>query len=113
MARLKSVPQRLNQVPQRAAVSSDSWRIGKESSASRGYGYRWRCYRANYLARNPICVMCQCLGRVTAATVVDHKQPHRGDERLFWDENNHQALCKTCHDGAKARIEHAAGQREG
>ncbi|MGN0150610.1 MAG: HNH endonuclease, partial [Clostridia bacterium] len=30
--------------------------------------------------------------------VVDHIVPHRGDERLMWDENNWQALCKPCHD---------------
>lgn len=32
------------------------------------------------------------------ATVVDHIVPHRGDDRLFWDEENWQALCKNCHD---------------
>jgi hypothetical protein len=25
---------------------------------------------------------------------------------LFWDEDNWQALCKKCHDSAKAREEH-------
>lgn len=24
--------------------------------------------------------------------------PHRGDQKLFWDESNWQALCKPCHD---------------
>ena len=32
------------------------------------------------------------------ATVVDHIIPHRGDQKLFWDQNNWQALCKSCHD---------------
>lgn len=32
------------------------------------------------------------------AEVVDHIVPHRGDEKLFWDESNWQALCKRCHD---------------
>lgn len=33
-----------------------------------------------------------------AATVVDHIIPHRGDQKLFWDRSNWQALCKSCHD---------------
>ena len=32
------------------------------------------------------------------AAVVDHIIPHRGDEKMFWDEANWQALCKRCHD---------------
>ena len=32
------------------------------------------------------------------ATVTDHVTPHKGDETLFWDEDNHQSLCETCHD---------------
>ena len=111
MVRLKSLPPRLSGVPERAALSSVSWRSGKESSAARGYGHRWRCYRANYLVKHPLCVMCLANGIPTSASVVDHKQPHKGDEALFWDENNHQALCKTCHDSVKARLEHGAGQR--
>jgi len=111
MARLQGVPQRLGKVPERAAVSSVSWRAGKDSSAARGYGHRWRCYRVDYLRAHPLCVMCLEAGRTAAASIVDHKVPHKGDDALFWDEANHQSLCKTCHDGLKARIEHAAGQR--
>lgn len=111
MARLKSVPQRLQGIPERAAVSSVSWRTGKDGSAARGYGHRWRCHRQTYLQAHPLCVMCLDAGRVVAASVVDHKTPHRGDEALFWDETNHQALCKPCHDSAKARLEHGSGQR--
>lgn len=49
--------------------------------------------------------MCSVLGHVTAATVVDHKIPHKGDESLFFDDDNLQSLCKTCHDSAKQRLE--------
>ena len=35
---------------------------------------------------------------LTPATVVDHVIPHRGDRKLFWDEQNWQPLCKECHD---------------
>ena len=37
-------------------------------------------------------------GRVTVATVVNHKVPHRGDQELFWSEENWEALCKRHHD---------------
>lgn len=45
--------------------------------------------------------MCEKLGRVTPATVVDHIKAHKGSLSLFRDENNWQALCKPCHDSAK------------
>ncbi|HOO52277.1 MAG TPA: HNH endonuclease signature motif containing protein, partial [Alphaproteobacteria bacterium] len=45
-----------------------------------------------------LCVECERKGHVIPATVVDHIIPHRGDETLFWDESNWQALCKKCHD---------------
>ena len=44
--------------------------------------------------------------------VADHKEPHRGDEALFWDDRNLQCLCKPCHDRDKQR-EEAAGLRSG
>lgn len=36
-----------------------------------------------------------------SAAIVDHITPHRGDSALFFDEENLQALCKTCHDSGK------------
>lgn len=65
------------------------------------YNRRWRTFRVSFLAANPLCVMCHAKGRVTAATVVDHITPHRGDSRLFWQRGNHQALCATCHNSDK------------
>ena len=82
-----------------------SWRSGKESSTKRGYGYKWQQARAGYLVSHPLCVFCERQGRVTAATVVDHRVPHRGDMNLFWDKNNWQALCAPCHSGTKQREE--------
>ena len=35
------------------------------------------------------------------AQVVDHKIPHRGDPRLFWDTSNLQSMAKECHDRYK------------
>lgn len=81
------------------------------TSADRGYGHKWRQYRLAYLSKHPLCEGCRKQAIVTAASVVDHIVPHQGDPRLFWDENNHQALCKPCHDVVKAAEERSAGYR--
>ena len=64
----------------------------------RGYDSRWRKARALFLRHHPLCVICLRHWWMTPATVVDHIVPHRGDEKLFWDKYNWQALCKACHD---------------
>jgi 5-methylcytosine-specific restriction enzyme A len=75
----------------------------RPSAARRGYGPRWRRARAAYLARHPLCMRCKVEGRLEPAIVVDHVVPHRGDQKLFWDEANWAALCKACHDAKTAR----------
>lgn len=120
--RIKSAP---NQV---AAVQVGSWRTEGQTSAQRGYGYKWQKARIAYLAKHPLCVYCtrqagiteteymaiagECLRRgiplPSAATVVDHKVPHRGDMKLFWASSNWQGLCATHHSSDKQR-EEAAG----
>lgn len=75
--------------------------VGERDSASkRGYNSRWKKARAAYLKAHPLCVLCMEKEPLvyTKATVVDHIKPHRGDQKLFWDEKNWQALCKPCHD---------------
>jgi 5-methylcytosine-specific restriction endonuclease McrA len=37
--------------------------------------------------------MCNAMDAPTA-TIVDHIKPHRGDQNLFWDQTNWQALCR-------------------
>ncbi|GIV49880.1 MAG: hypothetical protein KatS3mg038_0401 [Candidatus Kapaibacterium sp.] len=69
----------------------------RPSSAERGYGGSWRRAREKYLQANPLCVACLAAGKYTPATIVDHIIPHRGDARLFWDVNNWQSLCASCH----------------
>jgi 5-methylcytosine-specific restriction protein A len=49
--------------------------------------------------------MCRDAGRIVAATVVDHRQPHKGEPELFWDRHNLQSLCKAHHDVSKQRDE--------
>ena len=70
----------------------------RKTTAEKGYGSRWQKARAVYLQSHPLCVRCLAKGRYVKATVVDHIIPHRGDRKLFWDRDNWQALCKSCHD---------------
>jgi 5-methylcytosine-specific restriction protein A len=69
----------------------------RASSSERGYGSRWRRRRRFFLAHQSLCVRCLEIGRVTGASIVDHIIPPKGDQQLFWDESNWQALCKICH----------------
>ena len=73
-------------------------RNDRPTAAAKGYSTRWQRARKMYLAAHPLCVRCLEEGRYVQATVVDHIVPHRGDQKLFWDESNWQALCKHCHD---------------
>ena len=59
----------------------------------------WRAARSAHLSTHPLCDICQQDGKVTAATVVNHRKPHKGDWSLFIDPSNHQSLCKPHHDG--------------
>ena len=75
------------------------------------YDSQWQQARAAFLAAHPMCRLCEHLGRLTLATVIDHIRPHRGDPLLFWDQTNWQPLCKPCHDGAKQQLEKGRGLR--
>ena len=62
---------------------------------------RWRHTRARILQRDPLCMVC---GN-HASTICDHIVDahlfvalHHGDLESFYDESNHQGMCKACHD---------------
>ena len=59
--------------------------------------------RPAQLMRQPFCCVCAERGIRTKATVVDHRIPFRGDWDLFVDPDNHQSLCKSCHDRKTAQ----------
>jgi len=59
---------------------------------------RWRKLRAAYIARHPLCEICFKLDQIKEARVVDHVEPHRGNEQLFYDNDNLMALCVPCHN---------------
>ena len=70
----------------------------RASAFERGYNSRWQNVSKRFLANHPFCAECERNGKLIPATVVDHVNPHRGDEELFWSESNWQPLCKKCHD---------------
>lgn len=75
---------------------------------------RWQELRLRILLRDLLTCQRPGCGFTTADTsqlVCDHREPHRGDERLFWDEDNLWTLCKPCHDGWKQRLEQRLEQR--
>lgn len=72
---------------------------------------RWRALRIRILIRDRFTCQWPGCGMMTGDTsklVADHREPHRGDETLFWAERNLQTLCKPCHDRHKQRVERAA-----
>ncbi len=66
---------------------------------------RWYRLRWKQLQAEPLCRLCAALGKVVAATVVDHIKAHKGDEAIFYDASGLQSLCKHCHDSIKQRQE--------
>jgi len=66
----------------------------------------WRAVRAIVLTRDPACVMCLVLGKVTPSTHVDHKDKDKKKDRgYFFNPLNCQGLCATCHNSTKQRLE--------
>jgi hypothetical protein len=111
-------PQLHTLAPRLRTVTPGSWRAGKSTSA-RGYTYRWKQFRLAWLAEHPLCgdreegrsgehSACVRAGRVSAGTVVDHIQPHRGDWEAFW-RGPFQTLCASCHSSLKQQEEANAG----
>lgn len=59
--------------------------------------HKWRKLRKMFLEKFPLCVACKKNGSIVKATVVDHiKRYVKGDD--FYDENNWQPLCESCHN---------------
>ena len=83
--------------PKHESKTQALYDLSRGSSASRGYGSRWRRLRRMYLNAYPICADPddQHPGRVIAATDVDHITPLRSGGTNQWE--NLQALCHECH----------------
>ncbi|WP_201747268.1 HNH endonuclease [Glaciimonas sp. PCH181] len=93
--------------------------VQRGTAHERGYTSAWSKARSFYLRKHSLCVRCQGVGNVVAATVVDHIIPHKLKDALdsgnieaiakaralFWDSvENWQSLCKPHHD-AKTVLE--------
>lgn len=70
---------------------------------------QWQAARKAQLSKQPLCERCQKQGRIVAASVVNHRTPHKGDWKLFIDPNNHESVCKPHHDGLIQREERNGG----
>lgn len=83
------------------------------SARSRGYDGRWERARLGFLRQHPLCAYCEAGAfgrkRVTAATLVDHIVPHKGDRALFWFAAWWAASCAPCHSGPKQAAERQGG----
>lgn len=58
-------------------------------------------------------LLCTGKGNDPLAPVANHKTPHRGDPKLFWDIDNIETVAKFVHDGEIQRQERAAEGRGG
>lgn len=83
--------------------------MSKEGQYSKLYTTkRWRALRQAQLLSEPLCRMCQEIGRFVTASVVDHIEPHKGDMDKFWS-GPFQSLCNHCHNSHKKRLESGGG----
>ncbi len=84
----------------------------RQQSHERGYDHRWRKARAAFLRSNPTCAYCAAMTppRLTAATVVDHATPHKGDPEIFWDQSRWVSACRECHNRKTATHDGAFGR---
>ncbi len=71
-------------------------------------GKDWQRLRAYKLGQTPLCEHCQAVGRVTAASHVDHIVPWATGGAAL-DLANLQSLCLPCHSAKSAR----SGERFG
>jgi 5-methylcytosine-specific restriction enzyme A len=57
---------------------------------------QWQSIRIAQLSNYPWCAECMKEGRYTAATEVDHVDPHQGDPARFF-AGPFQSMCTPCH----------------
>lgn len=86
--------------------------LERPSAAARGYDRQWDKARLQFLRNHPLCECEECKGseHPEIAEVVDHRTPHKGDPKLFWDRKNWQAMSKRHHDRKTAREDGAFGR---
>lgn len=117
MAGLKTIGGRLNSLPKRVGAPASVDEADRSRSRDQDQTWRkwyktarWQKLRLECLRRDAF--ICQqtgvaLVGKYPAqnSPVADHVKPHRGDEGLFFDLDNLQAVSKSYHDKEKQRIE--------
>lgn len=83
----------------------------RPTARQRGYTSKWDRESKAFLAlpENRACA-CGC-GR--PAGVIDHKEAHKGDQRLFWSRSNWQPMARGCNSRKAVRHEGGFGRRVG
>jgi len=93
---------RIQATPDKAKADYDQHR---GSARDRGYDVRWDVAAKAFRTTHPLCLGCQAIGRVEAASVTDHVIPHRGDMVTFWDRAWWQPACGWHHSVVKQQLE--------
>jgi 5-methylcytosine-specific restriction protein A len=60
----------------------------------------WTQLRFKFLAKNEKCFTCG-----DKSNTLDHIVTHKGDLKLFWNEQNYMPLCSSCHSIITARFD--------
>lgn len=71
----------------------------------------WKSLRLWKLRLHPLCRHCLEQGIHTPAFVVNHRIPHKGDTRLFFDPFNLESVCKLHHDSSIQSFERTGIER--
>ena len=65
----------------------------------------WHRRARRQLQYEPLCAMCLSEGKIVAARIADHVEPHHNDPIKFWN-GKLQSVCAHCHERRKKRLEH-------
>lgn len=57
----------------------------------------WAQLSRRFLARNPLCYLCEQVGQTTIATQVHHIQPAQRVPELAYEWSNLAPICNSCH----------------
>ncbi len=82
------------------------------SRHERGYTNKWAAYSKARLAEHPWCVGYPEPHTIrTLATCTDHIQSGAAAPERFWDETNHQSLCRDCNTRKAIALEGGFGHQ--
>ena len=100
---MKKAPTHRSRIP-KAPMRRMTPKVGWYNTA------RWKRLRKWQLAKEPLCHMCKEVALVREATIADHKDPHKGDIEKFFNSDNLQSLCVSCHNSKTAKQDGGFGK---